>query len=231
MWMKPRSTSPMMRSSPTRTFSKNSSAVSDSVWPTLSSLRPRLKPSSPASIAKSVMPLAPFSGEVRTAVTTRSALKPLVMKVLEPLMTQPSPSRTAVVLSAARSEPPPGSVMPIARRISPETMPGSQRSFCSCVPRATMYGAVMSVWMPTQDASAALTLLSSSAKTALKRKSSAPAPPNSSGTSRPSSPSSPAWSQKSRGSDLSSMYCSMCGATFLARNAAQLSRKASWSSV
>ena len=49
------------------------------------------------------------------------------MNVLEPLRTQSSPSRTAVVFSAARSEPPDGSVIPIAVRISPVQKPGSQR--------------------------------------------------------------------------------------------------------
>ena len=41
------------------------------------------------------------------------------MKVLEPLRTQSSPSRTAVVFSAARSEPPDGSVIAIAVTSSP----------------------------------------------------------------------------------------------------------------
>ena len=45
MWTKPWSGSPIRFASGTRTSSKKSSAVSDSSWPTLSSLRPRLKPS------------------------------------------------------------------------------------------------------------------------------------------------------------------------------------------
>ena len=57
MWMKPLSSSPTMLSAGTLTSSKNSSAVSDSSWPTLSSLRPREKPSASASTAKRVMPL------------------------------------------------------------------------------------------------------------------------------------------------------------------------------
>ncbi len=73
MAMKPRSTSPMRLASGTRTSVKKSSAVSDSSWPTLSSLRPRSKPAMPVSTPNSVMPLAPFSGEVRAATTTRSA--------------------------------------------------------------------------------------------------------------------------------------------------------------
>ena len=80
------------------------------------------------STPNSEMPLAFFSGAVRAATTTRSALPPLVMNVLEPLMTQSSPSRTAVVLRLARSEPPPGSVIPIAVSSSPEQNLGSQRS-------------------------------------------------------------------------------------------------------
>ena len=56
-----------------RTSSKYSSAVSDSSCPTLSSLRPRLKPSIPVSTPNSEMPLAFFSGVVRAATTTRSA--------------------------------------------------------------------------------------------------------------------------------------------------------------
>jgi hypothetical protein len=63
----------MTCSAPSRTSSKNSSAVSDSVCPTLSSLRPRSKPGMPASTANSVMPLDFFSGLVRAATITRSA--------------------------------------------------------------------------------------------------------------------------------------------------------------
>ena len=73
MWMKPSSSSPMMSSSVTRTSSKASSAVSDSSWPTLSSLRPREKPGASDRTPKSVMPRAFFSGAVRAATTTRSA--------------------------------------------------------------------------------------------------------------------------------------------------------------
>ena len=138
MWTKPMLSSPMISASVTRTFSKNSSEVSDSSMPTLSSLRPRLKPSLVASMPNRVMPFGPFSGSVRAAVMIRSPEKPLVMKVLEPLMTHSSPSRTAVVFSAARSEPPDGSVMPMPSRISPEATPGSQRCFCSSVPSSTM---------------------------------------------------------------------------------------------
>ena len=91
------------------------------------------------------------------------------MNVFEPLSTQSSPSRTALVFSAARSEPPLGSVMPIAVSISPLATPGSQRFFCSSLVSSTRYGATMSAWMPTHELSAALTWESSSMRTALKR--------------------------------------------------------------
>ncbi len=114
-------------------------------------------------------PLGLLLRRVRAATTTMSAEPPLVMKVFEPLMTQSSPSRTAVVRSAARSEPPDGSVMPIAVSSSPVQKRGSHRSFCSSLVRWTRYGATMSLWMPTQLGRAMLTFASSSVSTALKR--------------------------------------------------------------
>ena len=79
------------------------------------------------------------------------AEQPLVMKVFEPFKIQSSPSRTALVFNAARSEPPEGSVIASAVISSPVQNPGSQRCFCSSVHRSTRYGATQSVWMPTQE--------------------------------------------------------------------------------
>ena len=87
MAMKPWPSSPIRLATGTRTSWKNSSAVSDSSWPTLSSLRPRLNPAMPVSTASRVMPRAPLPGSVRAAARTRSALYPLVMNVFEPLTT------------------------------------------------------------------------------------------------------------------------------------------------
>ena len=78
---------------------------------------------------------------------TRPACAPLVMKVLEPLMTHSSPSRLAVVFRPWRSEPASGSVMPIAVIISPLQNFGSQRCFCSSVVRRVRYGAQTSEWI------------------------------------------------------------------------------------
>ncbi len=64
-------------------------------------------------------------------ITTRSQWEPLEMKVFEPLMTYSSPSRTAVVRIDCRSDPVPGSVIATAITISPLTIFGIQRFFCS----------------------------------------------------------------------------------------------------
>jgi hypothetical protein len=72
-----------------------------------------------------------------TAVTVTNdvmSVPEFVMKALEPLMTQTSPSRTAVVRVAPASDPPPGSVRPNAPSARPASRSGSQRSFCSGVP-------------------------------------------------------------------------------------------------
>ena len=62
------------------------------------------------------------------------------MKVFEPLSTQPSPSRTAVVWMPCRSEPAAGSVIAIAVISSPEQNPGNQRARCSSVASLARYG-------------------------------------------------------------------------------------------
>ena len=55
------------------------------------------------------MPFGP-STPVRAKTSATDAHEPSVMNVFEPLSTQPSPSRSARVTSAAASEPQPGSV-------------------------------------------------------------------------------------------------------------------------
>ncbi|MNC32454.1 hypothetical protein D3C75_808070 [compost metagenome] len=71
---------------------------------------------------------------VLQTTTTRSDCTPLEMKVLEPVMTYSSPSRTARVLTACRSEPVLGSVMAIEPMASPETILGNQVCFCCSLP-------------------------------------------------------------------------------------------------
>ena len=82
------------------------------------------------------MALEPVSsGLVLHTTMTRSDCKPLLMKVLAPLMTHSSPSRRAVVRMPFRSLPVPGSVMAMASMVSPLAARGSHFFFCSSVPR------------------------------------------------------------------------------------------------
>ena len=66
---------------------KKSSAVSWLCMPIFSRLRPRSNPAMPRSMTTRLMPLCFWLGSVLTAVITRSALMPFVMKVLDPLTT------------------------------------------------------------------------------------------------------------------------------------------------
>ena len=113
---------------------KNSRAESEACWPIFSIFLPRSKPGREASTRNREVPLAPLPGSVIAATITRSACMPLVMKILEPLSTHSSPSRTAWVRIPCTSEPAPGSVMARAPTASPLTIFGSQRSFWASVP-------------------------------------------------------------------------------------------------
>ncbi|MNZ75996.1 hypothetical protein D3C78_944890 [compost metagenome] len=75
---------------------------------------------------------------VLATTTTMSLSWPLLMKVLEPLMTYLSPFFTARVRTPCRSEPVPGSVMAMEQMHSPEAIFGSHWRFCSSVPLAKM---------------------------------------------------------------------------------------------
>src|SRR5260370_32829052 len=114
------------------------------------------------------------------------------MKVLEPLTTQWSPSRTAVVFSMARSDPPDGSVIAILHTSSPAAMPGSHRAFCSSVPNSRMYGGQVSACRARHAATPRLNPAISSVATALWRKSPAPVPPDSPGGGKPGGAGGPA---------------------------------------
>ena len=67
------------------------------------------KPSEPVGTRKALIPFGP-SPPVRAKTIAVSAQEPSVMKTFEPVSTQPSPSRSARVASAAASDPQPGSV-------------------------------------------------------------------------------------------------------------------------
>ncbi|MNL42371.1 hypothetical protein D3C87_1648240 [compost metagenome] len=140
-----------------------------------------------------LMPLEPAVGSVLQATRTMSQLRPLLIKVLLPLMTYSSPSRTAVVRAAFRSLPLPGSVMPRARMVSPLQMFGSQRCFCSSVPKRTMYIAMMSECRPKLTPDTPARCISSLMTVAWPK--SPPPPPYTAGTMVHNKPSRPALSQ------------------------------------
>jgi hypothetical protein len=79
----------------------------------------------------------------------KSARWPLVMKIFEPLMTHSSPSRTAVVLMPATSEPASGSVMPRHAIFWPLIAGTRYFCFCSSVPNRCTGGVAMSVCTAT----------------------------------------------------------------------------------
>ena len=205
---KPRPSPPRIWSTPTRTFSKNSSEVSAACWPIFSRLRPRAKPGSEVSTVTRLMPREPAFGSVLQASTITSQCWPLVIKVFWPLITRESPSRSARVFIDCRSEPAPGSVMPMAPTASPETIFGSQVCFCSSLPRCRMYGATMSECTERFEARPLKPMREASSTTMDDRRKLAPKPPYSSGTSTHSRPFSPILFQISRGVISSFSHCS-----------------------
>ncbi len=84
---KPLPSSPRRLATGTCTSVKNSSAVSWACMPIFSRLRPRSKPGHAPLEHDRLMPAWRSVGSVFTAVMTRSALMPLVMKVFDPLTT------------------------------------------------------------------------------------------------------------------------------------------------
>ena len=90
---------------------------------------------------------------VLTAVTTKSARTPLVMKVLEPFTTQPPSSRRAKVRMPATSEPASGSLIPSAAMRSPRIAGARKRRFWSSVPNLQIGGVAIETCAPIPAAS------------------------------------------------------------------------------
>ena len=149
------------------------------------------------------MPRCRCAGSVLTAVTTRSALIPLVMNVFEPSTTYTSPSRRAVVRIPARSEPIPGSVMATAviELAGRDAGQPARLLLVGGEGRGSTAG-TMSLCRPSpRPKPVAPTRAVSSPITTLKRKSSTPPPPYSSGIAIPTKPLAPAAANTSRGHD------------------------------
>ncbi len=83
------------------------------------------------------------SGSVRTRLKIQSACWPSVVHVFWPLITQSSPSLTALVVSDARSEPALGSEKPWHHQMSRFAVFGRNFSFISCEPKLAITGPIM----------------------------------------------------------------------------------------
>src|SRR5208337_2918849 len=94
------------------------------------------------STTNGLMPARPAVLSTVAHTTTKpsdfsAAISPAVQKIFVPLITQWSPSRAAVVVTADESEPKPGSVIAIAPHLGlPSLKRLRNRSFCSGVPAA-----------------------------------------------------------------------------------------------
>ena len=174
-----------------------------------------------------------------TVMTLVIGVPELVMNALAPSMTHSppddatpddappaGPSSLARVRVAAASDPPSGSVRPNAASARPATRSGSQRCFCSELPKV-MIGVIP---RPTpadsvipQDWS---TRPSSSIATHRLVKS-PPAPPYSSGTTRPNSPRSPSLATSSTGKWCAASQAAACGAISASANSRTTRRKSS----
>ena len=113
----------------TRTLSKNSEEVTDARRLILCLISWAVKPGVPFSTTKPWMP-----SSVCAQTMAMSARLPLVIHILEPLITQSPPSLRAWVFMLAGSEPPCGSVRPKQPITLPAAMSGSQRWRCSSLP-------------------------------------------------------------------------------------------------
>ena len=112
--------------------SRMKAAVSDARMPSLCSSRSSFRPGLERSTTNDLIAARPSFGSRLAQTTTRSARSPAVTKIFSPLSTYSSPSRTAVVLIAAESEPASGSVIAIAAHLP------LNRAFCSSSATAAM---------------------------------------------------------------------------------------------
>ncbi len=176
-----------------------------------------------------------FSGSVmHTASTPLQMSRPApVMKVLVPLITHSSPSRTARVRMRPLSEPASGSVMPIAVLASPRstgcTMVSIQRAFCPGVPSVATGWAKESE--ANSDQASARSTLPISSSTRQKLRMSVSVPPTSSGISMPMKPSSPMRLNSAVSKRAAASRSATPGATSLRANSWAVLRMASCSSV
>src|SRR3954447_9069724 len=210
------------------------SEVGDERQPSLSSSRPTEKPGVFVSTTNAVAAerVEPSGPPVLASTVQTSAMGPLVMKILLPLSTHSSPSRTAVVFSAAASDPASGSVDAQHPMKLPSHNPGSQRCLSSSDPCSAIGRDPITQWAPSDSVrppSRPPAPMASLARQASMID--APPPPYCSGISNPASP----WAAsdfQTAGSQVPVWSRSAApGATTSAAQRATLSRKACCSGV
>ena len=153
---------------------------------------------------------------------------PDVMNILEPLTTYSAPSRRAVVLSEATSEPPEGSVIASALIFSPASIAGNTRRRSSMLPNFATGGAPMLcdiklAQTPPQP------LAASSSERMMRKNTSASTPPYSSGKPSPSRPAPAAFLYSARGKVSASSHSLAKGVISSRTKRRTVSRKAACS--
>ena len=126
--------SPIRFSAGTRQSSNETATVSEPRSPIFFSRFPTLNPGVAVSMMKAEIPWVPLPPSVRAVKVMYFATLPLVMKIFEPLIRQPSATCSARVCVPAASEPAFGSVSPKAPIASPFAIGTRKRCFCSSVP-------------------------------------------------------------------------------------------------
>src|SRR3954462_5591691 len=132
--LKPSPTSPINASSPTRTPSSASAAVSEPCRPILPWISWLEKPSDFVGTRKAASPRCCFSGSVWAKISATSAWLPSEIHILLPVISQPPSTFFARVRWLAASEPVSGSVSPKQPSASPEHSGGKPALLL--VPRA-----------------------------------------------------------------------------------------------
>ena len=88
------------------------------------------------------------SGSVRTSRNPQSQNWACEFQTFCPFTTNSSPSRSARMPSPARSLPAPGSLNSWQKASSPDSSPGTKRSFCCSVPCRSSVGPSMAMVAP-----------------------------------------------------------------------------------
>ena len=169
------------------------------------------------------------AGSVLAITTATSATVPLVIHILLPLMTYPSPSRSAVVSMPATFEPWPGSEIHEQDADSPLAMRGSHSSFIHSSPYSSSIEEPKPA-LPTADPMPGSARHSSSVTT-VRPTASIPAPPYSTGMCGETRSSSAAFRRMSSGYLPVSSCSRATGAISAAPNSRTASLTASCSAV